>query len=118
MQASLIRVFAVCLFLVPITLLSGCKQNQDEQSQMVIIEEGQEENTANDLETDNDPFPDYGKEATVVDLLTARSKIKSYYYEQTINYSSGSVNIRTWYIDDKAKIISSAGGSAEEISYY
>lgn len=118
MQAGIIRVFAVCLLIIPVALLNGCDKNQNEDSQMVIIEEGQEGQSSDDVKTDSDQFIDNGRETTVDDLLVARSKISSYYYQQTIPYDSGNVNIKTWYMDGKVKIISSVGGAAEDISYY
>ncbi len=118
MQAGMIRMVAVCLLLIPMALLNGCDKNRDADSQMVIIEEGQEEQSTDNVKPDHDQFTDNGRETTVDDLLTARSKIESYYYEQTIAYASGSANIKTWYMGGKVKIISSVGDAGEDISYY
>ena len=125
MRASATRFFLVLIMLLILTVAaSGCSDDAADtpgpDDGTVIIEQGRVDNPDDDPNTDEpvEDFPDLKDKATVEDLVTAQSKINSYYFEQTLAYPDGHVFMQVWYKDGKMKLVSSVDGYGLNETYY
>lgn len=122
------------LFAVVVMILPACgKSEQSSSSQEVILEPGIKQDgsgepvsTPIETEAEDEPvipaeeeggFVDQGRASTIENLMSNKSKIMSYYFEQTINASYGDIFIKTWYADGWMKIVSIAPYGEENTEY-
>ncbi len=121
-----ILVLLLCLAVFCCCACSDKSTDAQDDAQPVIIEPGVNGDSAQEdpdtaeppKEEDPNAFVDYGRSATLEDLSAAQAKVTSYYFEQTIPYVDGMVNMQVWYKDNKMKIVSSMNGMGTTEMYY
>ncbi len=100
--------------------------NADSTAHSTVIEPGinppldvlDETDSEDTIAQSTDEFVDKGEAATIDDIVAAQAKIKSFYFEQSVNYPDGSVFIQVWYKDKKMKLLSSVNSYALNECYY
>jgi outer membrane lipoprotein-sorting protein len=112
----------IATLIVLMVAVSACADESAEHDvhQPLVIEPGIEAGEAadDDQQLDQEGFADKGEATTIADLIQAQEQISSYYFEQNIPYSNGSVFMRVWYAGGKMKVVTSESGRTVSEEYY
>ena len=142
LQVIKFRRFALLLLVgAAFLIMVGCNNTPDTPQQPLIIEPGLNNGNTTpiqpELPSEPDPnqiygdepdpdyqpdpyamFTDFGEDSTIDDLINNLQKIASYYYEQTLNYATGTFNSFVWYKDGQMRIINTGDGINETHFFY
>ena len=123
------RRIAWLLLLLAILLLccSACDRNEEDTviDDPIVITPGVQDDLDQDPDADEEEqdeaqeeFPDKGTESDVNDLVIALSKVQSYYYEKSMPYVDGTIDVQVWYYDGKMKYTMSDATHGDIHTYY